>query len=699
MNFNVSDIVQRRERDGTKTVWIAQRFLTEEMGISEKKLRTRYRYEYSQTVSPKKRKKAILPDTGHSWRFAQMDGRFYYDYDRLPPNRKKKLPGREKLLEAYKTSLAESRREDLKGEVRDILKTGYIAFLHHYRGIADGKAVKLAKAASVVSFAAEHVAATHYDVRKSFFWQELAAVVDEVSEGYLPRNWRRLKEKVAAVLDGTPAEQVIGLPRAGNQNASKHGGDAEITSWILQLRKMPQNYPGAFIVRKVRYMCTLAGKKGPSKSWIEHYLASDHVKFLTQERYGSGKKRDVYKGYVPIENALHAGDCWMMDGTRVNFIGHRGKDGKEQFLYIVVVYDVHSGDILGVHYDTKEDRWAYINALKMACNLTGYLPWELVVDRFPGHNTDEMELMFSRFKHLGVKVTISSKKTAKAKVERLFNTLQTCFMVESAWYYGEGVQSSRSFAHRTAEYLKGQGKKRGVSWTFDAAWREMEQVFELYRNTPLADYSTRFAKIGETPRQLHGKSEKPHVTRVEPWDFIQLFGLEKKVSVRHNGLIKTRIQSVDYFYQLLDYNIISKHREVRICYDMEDLSEIYVFENSLESNREFLCTANERTAAKRYGPDADHAGIARAKEADKRLDRQRREELARLAEGGEEVTVLLGAHIKKENTSAAESRWLNERMGEWKDTKGKPRILPLEPVVVDTDDEDDDTVEDIRGNY
>ena len=100
-----------------------------------------------------------------------------------------------------------------------------------------------------------------------------------------------------------------------------------------------------------------------------------------------------------------------MDGTRINFIPHKSADGKEKSLMIIAVRDVHSGDIVGFHLDTKEDRYGYIHALNMAVRNTGHLPYELVHDRFPGHNTDEWTLITKRMKREGVIMTVTSTRS------------------------------------------------------------------------------------------------------------------------------------------------------------------------------------------------------------------------------------------------------------------------------------------------
>ena len=694
MQLTTHDIYPRRERDGRTTLWLSERLLIEDLGVTKLYLDQKARPLYIATVSRAKKHKDILPITGKSWRYARINNAFYYDYDYLPAQRRELLPGKAELLSLQKRGQidAEQYHNHLKSEVERVIKTEYVHYLHLYRGYNDRLAHTLTQGCAVVVWAADTLASGGAESATAFF-NELANVLNLVGCEYLPKHWRRLKEKVDAYNKGVNLTEIIKVKREGNQNAVRFD-DAEIVSWMLQMRALPQNYPGAFIVRKMRTMCALAEKRVPSKSWFEQRLASQETTFLTTARYGSGKLADRWKGYIPMQNALHSGDCWMMDGTRANMIAFKDETGKEQFLYWLACYDVHSGDIIGVHFDTKEDRWGYVNALKMAVAHAGYLPYEIVIDRFPGHNTEEIKTLIKRLESRGVTVTTTSKSTGKSKLERTFETIQSVFMTESEWYYGEGVQSSRENAHRAPEYLKAQTKKRSdKGWSFQEAWTEMMRIVGLYRTTKLSEYSSRFATVEHSPAELHQKSDKPNARTCEVWYTLELFGTEKTVEIRNGGMIHTTIQRVEYVYRVQDYMTIAQHKTVRLLYDMEDLTEVHLFEDSDDINRRHLGLATEQRKVQLYGPNADSEAIGDAKEHIASIEKARKAHYKVLTQtaddsDGDEVDILLAGLATKPNKSAAESAWLAERADTWQDTKGKPRI-----ISTNTDDLDEEDLE------
>lgn len=661
MELRQGDIIERRERNGRKAVWVSEECLLRVfIDQDETYFRKVARYRYSQTVPARFRERSIQTDTGASWRWARMKGRYYYDYDRLPEERRAQLPPAEELLKLYETALAESRQSELEKRIRSALRNEYRQYMHLYSAYSDEQNTLLAGAAAVVMAAAYWAEEKEVETHRSRFWKDLARVVRQVHVRYIPGNWRRLKEKVVAVLDGQNVEDVVDLPRAGNSNARKYS-DEELVSWIIQLRQAPQNYTNAHIIRIMKLMCRMAGKATPSTSWFSTELAKPKTKWLTAPgRFGDSRHAAGFHGYTPIENAVYAGDCWQVDGTRVNFLPYWTEDGRKEFLYIIAVTDVHSGDLLGWHLDTKEDRWGYAEALRMACNMAGYLPWELVIDRFPGHNTEEWKTIQKRMEREGVKVTITSKKTGKAKVERLFSTIQTVFMQHSPYYYGEGIQSRNLHAHRSAEYLKGMEKEaRANGWNFEASCKETVRILEMYRNTRYNEYSRRFHDIEKSPKELHDASDKPHVVRVEPWIYVELFGLEKSVTIR-GGIIKTTIQKAEYTYLVDDYEVVANYRQVTLCYDLDDLSRVYLFEPSNDINRQFLCEINEERAAQIYGPEADHSQLGRVQKRLKKLEERRKEELEEIVEAGAGVPMLLGPFSSKDDSKSAENRYYEE---------------------------------------
>ncbi|MDV7393613.1 hypothetical protein RZS08_19715, partial [Arthrospira platensis SPKY1] len=145
-------------------------------------------------------------DTGASWRFARKHGSFYYDFDRMPTNRAKQLPKKDELLELYKQSLAQGEAETVESRLNaycgDLSK-----WLKPYTRHGDIAAGKLARAAAVLEFAANELGDLEPEAQNDFI-RSLAEVVKRNGWAYLPKSWRRLKDRIAEAQEAASAVEV-----------------------------------------------------------------------------------------------------------------------------------------------------------------------------------------------------------------------------------------------------------------------------------------------------------------------------------------------------------------------------------------------------------------------------------------------------------------------------------------------------------
>ena len=547
----------------------------------------------------------------------------------------------------------------------------------------------LARAAAVVDMLANFVRERDPKGRSYTHYRETVEWLQGDGDEYfrykdLPLNPVRLKEKVQAVMSGKQVQEVVHLPRQGNTNKAEFTADKELKSWCLQYLISGMNPTQSQIVRHVTHLCALHEKKAPSQSWFAKFFTDPEIQQITaQRRFGATHKRTIYFEHtIAVQRAMFAGDAWQVDATRVNMIPHAKQDKTgEQSLIIIAVRDVYSGDILGVHFDTKEDRWGYANALKMAVKASGYLPYSLIHDRFPGHNADEMEALLGGLERKGVHLIKTSKATGKASLERWFDTLQTVFLSNSRYYYGQGIRSTRAFAHRSAEYLAKLTKEaRAAGWDFDRAWQDAWQRVLEYKQTAVSHYSRKHPDLHLTPAQLHEQSEKPHVVQLAPWDVASLFWLEKELDIRRNQL-EMNVHKQTFTFPILDWNILKTHKRVRVKYEEHDPTKIMVF--ALHGDV-FITELTAQTGVVLYGPDGDPGHLAARQAQIKAFEKERKKTLDEYLDGSADVTMLVGPLAPKADQESAESRILTEHLEASRPFAGaKAEKKPVVPVQSD----------------
>lgn len=672
MNFRHGDIITRNTGD-KQTVWVSQRLIIDISGISEKQLRTKLRFNYKNSVQKCYHHHNILPDTGKGWRWAKMPEGFYYDLARIPnraPQNYRELFGdAQELVRNYEDFLNGTQSTEFETMFKRHLNRVFRTYLEFYNDANEVQRPALAKACAVIDFILEHK--DNYPGTKSKIYKDLEPVLKKLDLQYIPHNHLRLKEKIDELFatESLSIPDIIKLPRTGNTNSMVFD-DPELVSWAMQLRNMPKNYSNDYIIRKITDMCELVGKRTPSRRWYgQNIFEQNGTKFLTAKRYGSSRKSHIHKSYIPFANALFAGDCWEMDATRVNITSHEveivnEKTGEKtkayKFLMVVAIRDVHSGDILGYSFSHAENHIVYADAIKMAVQKTGYLPYEIVTDRFPGHNTPQITDLFARLEALGVHIEFAFDANRKAGVERFFRTLQQITMPDSDYFYGDGIQSRSLSAFRSPEYIA-QIKKEAKKAGFDMykAVEESTYIIETFRDTLYSKYSRKHSKLNRSPRELHNDSEKPHVIEVSEATISMLFGLKKTVQIRNNGQIVTEILGVKmhYFIGAEYYDIIKNYhtQSVVLSYDIEDLSVVFLWEKHGHLLKS-LCEAEYFEEAQKFGPNKvmNQVGVAKARE--KAIEALKEQDYQDTI--GEE-NLMLGKYGKKDHLNTADDYYNN----------------------------------------
>ena len=682
MNVKPNDIIVKKNAGELASVYISDDLVKQyipQLATSDY-LRVKARPQYKQSVQPCHRNNSFLPHTGKAWRWAKLNGTFYYDVDTIPDkaptNYRGMLPTRSELLELKKQAEVVKQSLPIEEFIKPFLHEHYREFLCCYGDCTPVQQNNLAKAAATVQAAIDYIVEEKISLTKNDFFINLSNIIKQLDIRYIPHNYRDLKTKITGAIAGgfcrDNAKDFIKLPRTGNDNALTFD-DEEIKSWIWQMRHDGKNFTNAHIIRKLQYMCLISDKPTPSDRWIGRQMEEYSMKWATAiGRFGdTGRMARMARSYTPHKNALYAGDCWQVDGTRVNLIDFKmdvvNKDGvtekKSVYLYVVAVRDVHSGDVLGYNFDVSENRWTVAAALKMAVEEANYLPYEIVFDKFPGHNTPEMESLFEDLENRGIKVRFTHEAFGKAAQERWFSTLQQVFMQDSEYYYGEGVKSRNRFAHRSKDELVRMKKAaKAEGWNMDKAVEEAGNIIERYRSTKLSYYSRKYKTIDSSPAQLHEKSDKPHVYDVYPHTIAYLFGLRTQKKFEGDGVLNIEIANTQFSYRCADVKVVSNYERVTICYDLNDLSTIHLYEISDKPLKQYLGTASE-IDIQLYGPNGDWGKQAKQEAIIADMAEERKRLLTmRIAASGE-LPLLMGGMVPKHEAEAAETSYLQKEAG------------------------------------
>ena len=604
-----------------------------------------------------------------SWVHETIANRCYFKYSALP---------RTAIARIDEPGILAANAVEVQNDIVSIVSCAlYSSFKLFLKGMSEDEA----RSAAVLHEASIYVKNNNLSFSKSQFFEQLAAEIEIQQLKYLPVSWRNLRDKVKAYSEGTHIGQLIYAKNRGNENHSMFTNNDMMLNWLLDLGQSQRNYTASLIWRKLSTICLQHNvEKSPSLRWVSDFLSKPESQFLINKRFGANSRHNHhYRSYVPTLGALYAGDCWDIDGTRVNIIDHKAvimKDGKKvttnKFLYMIAVRDVMSGLPLGWEYCYEESADAVINALAMAVRNAGYLPYEIRYDRFPGHNTSDWMYVESSLRSKGVIMTQTVKAEGKAHIERWWGTLQTVFMAESDLYYGEGIKSTRKYAHRSKEYvMKMRSWAQKSGFNFDDACRETNKILEAYSSTAYSVWSTKFKLIDKSPFELHNECSHPNTIDISHPRFCYLFGIRKEVSIR-NYMIQTQIDNATYYYGIDDCDVAERYTGVKTinCFDPENYDKVHLYLGD-----KYLGSFDRITPAQQYGPNKDMRAVGKLKAINEKMNNHRATKLAKIAEAEyveeeepvvvtSETGILLGHRVAKRDYEAAESTFLKEQWGD-----------------------------------
>ena len=330
-----------RTFQNTPTVWVSERLICDTLGDNmDEYLRVCARSKYKSSVSPCHRTKDILPATGKSWRYARIDGRFYYDYDYIPDRKdtryRSRLGDKETLmLEADELRSTEARiaeqcsRRSIEEYVKErISNTDLLRFRYYeVNGTCKynkDKAGELAEAIAWARCVKRLVADGGYKEfgyrTKEEFYKACALILHKKRlEGFTVTTGESLRKKLHYFpADESEQYDFLVSGRYGNDNARKIGKcklvdeeTGEIKRFDLHealILKLWMNFGGSAKESKIalweKYERDIdyLGEKPLSYSTFCHYTNMYNTKRMTyRERHGWKAFSSTFQSNIPSE--------------------------------------------------------------------------------------------------------------------------------------------------------------------------------------------------------------------------------------------------------------------------------------------------------------------------------------------------------------------------------------------------------------
>lgn len=388
MNIGQDDIIVRTFQN-IPTVWVSERFICNTLGDNTADYCRKFaRPTYKKSVSPCHRTKEVLPVTGKSWRYARIDGRFYYDYDYIPDRKdtqyRTRLGDKDTLLHLADMAKAENREISLKEAenylIRKVTNRIDQADIMYYQFTPVKGACKfnhaqardLAEALQWLRIAREMTENKSYqelDIKRQEDFFNLCGSILHSRKlfGFTITTGGSFRKKLIYFpMDEEGQCEYLVSGRWGNDNARRLGREKLVdveTGEIFTIDvhqaiicDLWMNIGGTGKGSKIELWqqyqedISYMGYDPLSYSTFCHYTNSYDTRFKTsKERHGEKYFNTTYLPYITSKKLVYANSLWCADGSGTVGYQYWDANGKQRLmrLYVMVVSDVATGKIIG----------------------------------------------------------------------------------------------------------------------------------------------------------------------------------------------------------------------------------------------------------------------------------------------------------------------------------------------------------------
>ena len=332
------------------------------------------------------------------------------------------------------------------------------------------------------------------------------------------------------------------------------------------------------ILQKVNTALKLKNLQPISLTTVKRILLNTYNKNLDDMvRNGETWTKNTILPFLIRSEPENSGDHYQIDATKLQIYC---KDGNREgaFLWIAVVIDGCSRQIMGFAIADKETPNLYAKALKSAFSRANWLPAEILRDNYWGYTRDnELADLIQQTSSLGViwRAHKVGNPRDKGIVESFNHTFNTVFCKQIAGYIGEGIKSKNINARPNPDLLTFMKKNKLLPNTDEVILRVTANIHKYNQN------GTHNNKISPLEKfQL----KPPKNTIVLNSEADALLYFKKKIVKVSRSTICVNVNDCSHFYRLSEADLILKlhNTMIQVRYDPHNTLLIYLF-TELES--------------------------------------------------------------------------------------------------------------------
>ncbi len=425
--------------------------------------------------------------------------------------------------------------------------------------------------------------------KRGDLWEILIATCERLRELHghtLPANTSRLRGKINEYKQNGYASLISG--KIGNRNTTKITEEAGRQILALKRSRVPVLTDAQIFEEFNR----IAEKKGwkPLKSErsLRQWLNSPDVQPLWYdavhgERASHQRFDRKHRTILPtLRDSL-----WYGDGTKLNLY-YRDEDGKMCSTSVYEVVDAATEVLLGYYIGDNEDYIAQYHSYRMAVQVSGHKPHEIVYDNQGGHKKNESQGLFSKICRIH-RPTAPYNGESKT-IENLFYRFQSQVLHKHWNFTGQNITTKKEMSRPNIEFI--EANKHGLP--------TLEELKDLYAAARKEWNEMPHPATGRPRIEMYSESMNPETQEVGVHDFIDMFWcITKKASIFGTRGIEITIRKQKYTYEVfseagvpdMEWRRENTYRKFYVQYDPYEMTSVRLLYKDKAGNMRFARVA------------------------------------------------------------------------------------------------------------
>lgn len=427
----------------------------------------------------------------------------------------------------------------------------------------------------------------------SHLWESVMGECERLRDLYnhtLPTNVQRLRTKANAFKKKGYDTLISG--KVGNSNTLKITEEAAMQIIALKRSSVPV-YTDVQILERFNEIAMERGwKQLKSIQSLKLFLERPDIEPLWYDAvYGETQAGLRYSRKQKTVLPSMRDSLWYGDGTKLNlYYKAKGKDGNwyMRTMQVYEVIDAYSEVFLGYYISETEDFEAQYNAYRMAIQISGHRPYELVHDNQGGHKKLDAERFFERISRVH-RTTAPYSPQAKT-IESVFGRFQSQVLHKDWRFTGQNI---------TAKKTSGRPNMERILANVDKLYT-LSELKAVYAKAREEWNNMAHPATGLPRQQMYNNSVNEETPEITVMDMVDIFWIwaDRPSTYTSNG-IKITIKKQTYTYEVFDSPGVPNHEFLRnnfgqkfhIKYDPYDFSSIRLYKADRSGELRYVTTA------------------------------------------------------------------------------------------------------------